>query len=165
MVTAGTYGKAPFFNGRQRLNLLQAHLFSLCSDHLVSLQAWAAFPNHYHFVARLERAANLRDLVRHLHSVTAREVNRLDGAAGRKVWFQYWDSRITFEKAYFARLRYVHENAVHHGIVGRATNYAWCSAGWFERKAKVAFQKTVLEFPIDQLKIPDEFRVEVDQLA
>jgi putative transposase len=152
MLTAGTYGKAPFFNGRQRLDLFQAHLFLLCSEYSVSLQAWAVFPNHYHFVARLERGAHLRDLVRHLHSATAREVNRLDEAAGRKVWFQYWDSRITFEKSYFARLRYVHQNAVHHGIVRRAANYAWSSAGWFERKAASAFRKTILEFPIDHGK-------------
>jgi putative transposase len=164
MVTAGTYGKEAFFKGRKRLDLLQTHLFSLCSEHSVSLQAWAVFPNHYHFVARFERAAYVRDLIRRLHSITAREANRLDRAAGRKVWFQYWDSRITFEESYFARLRYVHENAVHHGIVKRAVNYPWCSAGWFERKAKASFRKTILGFPCDRVEVPDQFQVNADQL-
>jgi putative transposase len=66
MVTDGTYatyGKQPFFGGRQRLDLLQTRLFSLCFDHSVSLQAWAVFPNHSHFVARFERAAYVRELV------------------------------------------------------------------------------------------------------
>ena len=164
MVTAGTYGKEPFFGTSGRLTFLQRQLILLCDEHSAALQAWAVFPNHYHYIARLEQPLNLRDLVRHLHSVTAREVNRLDGAAGRKVWFQYWDSQIFFQKSYFARLRYVHENPVRHGIVARAANYAWCSAGWFERKAEPGFRKTVLGFPCERLAIPDAFPVTASQI-
>jgi putative transposase len=164
MVTAGTYGKEPFFGTSGRLSFLQKQLFLLCEEHSATLQAWAVFPNHYHCIARLEQPLDLRDLVRHLHSVTARELNHLDGAVGRKVWFQYWDSQIFFQKSYFARLRYVHENPVRHGIVARAANYPWCSAGWFERKAEPGFRKTVLGFPCERLDIPDAFQVTAKQL-
>jgi putative transposase len=164
MVTAGTYGKEPFFGTSGRLSFLQKQLFLLCEEHSATLQALAVFPNHYHCIARLEQPLDLRDLVRHLHSVTARELNHLDGAVGRKVWFQYWDSQIFFQKSYFARLRYVHENPVRHGIVARAANYPWCSAGWFERKAEPGFRKTVLGFPCERLDIPDAFQVTAKQL-
>ena len=164
MVTAGTYGKEPFFGTSGRLSFLQRQLFLLCEEYSAKLQAWAVFPNHYHCIARLEQPLDLRDLVRHLHSVTARELNHLDGATGRKVWFQYWDSQIFFQKSYFARLRYVHENPVRHGIVARAANYPWCSAGWFERKAEPGFRKTVLRFPCERLDIPDAFPVTAEQL-
>jgi putative transposase len=163
MVTAGTYRKEPFFGTSGRLSFFQKQLLLLCEEHSAALQAWAVFPNHYHYIARLEQPSDLRDLVRHLHSVTAREVNRLDRAAGRKVWFQYWDSQIFFQKSYFARLRYVHENPVRHGIATRAANYAWCSAAWFERKAAPGFRKTVLEFPCEWLEIPDAFVVTARQ--
>lgn len=152
MVTAATYRKESFFGNSERLALLQKQLFLLCVEHSATLQAWAVFPNHYHYIARLEQPSHLRDLVRHLHSVTAREVNRPDGAAGRKVWFQYWESQIFFQKSYFARLRYVHQNPIRHGIVARAANYAWCSAAWFERKAEPGFRKTVLAFPCERLE-------------
>jgi len=164
MVTAGTYQKDPFFATSARLTFLQKQLFLLCAEHSAALQAWAVFPNHYHYIARLERPLDLRDLVRHLHSVTAREANRLDGAAGRKVWFQYWDSQILFQKSYCARLRYVHENPVRHGLVARATNYPWCSAGWFEKEATPGFRKTVLGFPCERLEIPDAFTVTTNQI-
>ncbi|MFZ0520735.1 MAG: transposase [Candidatus Acidiferrales bacterium] len=164
MVTAGTYRKEPFFGSSERLTFLQEQLFVLCAEHSTALQAWAIFPNHYHLIARLERPADLRVLVQHFHSVTARELNRLDGAPGRKIWFQYWDSQIFYQKSYFARLRYVHENAVRHGIVARAANYAWCSAGWFERKAIPGFRKTVLAFPCESLQVPDEFPVSAEQI-
>ncbi|MGA7853196.1 MAG: transposase [Candidatus Acidiferrales bacterium] len=163
MVTAGTYRKEPFFGNGTRLSILQRHLFALCTEYTAALQAWAIFPNHYHFVTQFENPSVLRGLVRRLYSATAQEVNRLDLAQGRKVWFQYWDSQITFQGSYFARLRYVHENAVHHGIVRRASNYPWCSAGWFERKATPGFRKTVSGFPCDKLEIPDTFQVDAGQ--
>lgn len=96
-----------------------------------------------------------------LHQSSARkdrpELNRLDDTPGRKVWFQYWDSPITFEKSYLARLNYVHRNAVHHGLVADPAAYKWCSAAWFERTAEHAFFRTVWEFPCDRLHVADDF--------
>jgi putative transposase len=164
MVTSGTYGKQPFFNSGQRLNLLQANLFDQASGCGAALQAWAIFPNHYHFIAAFEEPRKLRDLVRGLHSVTAKRINEMDGSAGRKIWFQYWESRITFERSYFSRLRYVHENAVHHGIARVARNYPWCSAAWFERTSSPGFRKTVLSFGCSRLPIPDDFAMSTEQV-
>jgi putative transposase len=92
--------------------------------------------------------------------MTAREANRMDDAEGRKVWYQYWDTHITSERSYFARLRYVHENAGRHGIVEVATAYPWCSAGWFEQRADSAFHRMVTSFPIDRVNVHDEFTPE-----
>jgi len=120
IVTAATYRKAPIFNSRERLTFLCAHLFELAAQYGWQLQAWAVFPNHYHFVALAPaKADNLRTFIRHLHSVTAIQVNKLDRAPGRKVWFQYWETHLTYEKSYYARLNYVHNNAVHDGVVRR----------------------------------------------
>lgn len=161
IVTSATYGKAPIFNSMRRLNLLRNRLFALCSENDWHLQAWAMFPNHYHFVAQSETAGSLSKLVRELHSLTSHAVNALDGCAGRRVWFQYWETQLTNQRSYFARLRYVHENAVHHGIVRRAANYPWCSASWFERTALPSFRKTVLSFPCDRVSVRDSFEVHV----
>jgi putative transposase len=165
IVTAATYRKAPIFQSRPRLDFLLRRFHSLAGEYEMGLQAWALFPNHYHFVAFLKDASCLPAFVRHFHSVTAAEVNCLDRTPGRKVWFQYWESRLTFEKSYFARLHYVHENPVHHGIARVASNYPWCSAGWFQRKASVAFQKMIFSFPCDRLIIPDSFPVEPSHFA
>jgi hypothetical protein len=40
------------------------------------------------------------------------------------VWFQSWDTQLTNEGSWLARLKYTHENAVHHGLVPQATHYA-----------------------------------------
>src|SRR5262245_42773847 len=73
-----------------------------------NLQAWAILNNHYHFIAQApENVMNLSKLIQQLHSITAIEINRWDNTTGRQVWFNYWDSCLTYEKSYLARLHYV----------------------------------------------------------
>ena len=160
IVTASTYQKAHVFRGSSRLSLLCDRLLDRCVESRWALQAWAVFPNHYHFVAIAEgEPKSLGQMLQRLHSETAKEVNRLDEAKGRRVWFQYWDTKLTYQRSYLARLRYVHENPVIHGVVQRAFEYRWGSARWFSQKAKPAFQKTVASFKTDRLNVYDEFDV------
>ena len=158
IVTASTYGKQHFFEGKERLALLQDALLALARRYGWRLQAWAVFSNHYHFVATTDHApANLPKFLGHLHTVTATGANRLDAQPGRKVWFQYWDTLITFERSYLARLNYVHNNPVKHGIVSVARSYPWCSAGWFERTADKSFFTVVTSFKTDRVNVTDDF--------
>ena len=158
MVTASTLHKAPLLNTPERLTLVQDLLFQMAEEFQWELQAWSILNNHYHFVALTAgSASNLRDLVNKLHSVSANRLNNLDNAPGRKVWFQYWDTHITFEKSYYPRLRYVHENPAHHKIVPVADQYQWCSARWFKREAGLPLIKKVQSFGIDRLNIIDDF--------
>jgi len=53
-----------------------------------------------------------------------------------------------------ARLNYVNQNPVRHGIVPVAENYKWCSASWFAENAPPAFAKAVKSFKIDHVSVP-----------
>jgi putative transposase len=162
MVTAGTYLKKPTFASPQRLEYPSDLLLELAEKHAWQLQAWAVFPNHYHFVALSPaRAASLASLSRHLHSLTTIQANRWDGTRGRKVWFQYWETSLTYPESYFARLSYVHRNAVHHRIVREASLYPWCSAGWFQRHATPSFYKRIMQMKIDRVNVEDEIEVDL----
>ena len=97
-----------------------------------------------------------------LHERTARWINGLDGAKGREVWHNFWDTRLTYERSYLARLNYVHQNAVKHGLVAVANQYPWCSAAWFERTARPAQVKTIYGFKTDSLKVNDAYDVDPD---
>lgn len=158
MVTAATLHKEPLFQTPERLDLLEERLLALALQYHWQLEAWAVFSNHYHFVGRsLLDAAPLKKLLTHLHADTAREINRLDGVSGRKVWFNFWDTRLTYERSYLARLNYVHQNAVKHGLVKVANQYRWCSAAWFEKTASPAAVKTIYGLKIDHLSIDDDY--------
>jgi putative transposase len=159
IVTAGTYRKEPLFRSRERLDFLLRQLFERATEHGAALQAWSVFPNHYHFVAIFSDPQEIRPMIRSLHSITARHINQADTTPGRRVWFQYWDSHISFQNSYYARLKYVHENPVHHRLVRHASNYSWGSAAWLERNSQSAFRNTISSFPCDRISISDEYEV------
>lgn len=111
MVTAGTYRRQLLFGTGKRRDLLLSKLFELAERYRWRLQAWAILSNHYHLIAMTEaKTESLSLLFRTLHAQTAVAVNREDGTPGRKVWFQYRDSHLTYPKSCFARLNYVHNN-------------------------------------------------------
>jgi len=158
MVTASTLYKQPIFNTREKLHMLQDTLFEAMRAYGWKLQAWAILINHYHFIARSpEQGTSLKRLIQRLHSQSARLVNTMDGTPGRRVWFQYWDTCLTYERSYYARLNYVHNNPVKHGLVSVAEKYPYCSAAWFKATAPETFRKKVASFPYDRVKIPDDF--------
>ena len=65
MVTAATYQKQPLFCSAKRLTLLCEQLLNLAPSHGWKREAWAVFPNHYHFVAMTEtKAETLPRLIR-----------------------------------------------------------------------------------------------------
>jgi putative transposase len=138
LITAGTYKRQLFFLGPERLDYLETRLLGLLKERDWRAEAWAVFPNHYHVVVQAGKTAQpLGALRKQRHVETARWVNALDGAKGRKVWFNYWDTR----------LAYVHQNPVKHGWVPEARHYRWCSAGWLELNASKAMVETLKAIP------------------
>jgi putative transposase len=73
------------------------------------------------------------------------------------VWFNYWDTALTYQRSYLARLNYVHQNAVKHGLVPVANQYRWCSAAWFEHTARPAQVRTIYGLKIDRIRLVDDF--------
>ena len=158
MVTSGTLYKEHLFADAARLTILEHDLLSLAKKYRWQLEAWAVFSNHYHFVGRRHgESESLKKLLTHLHANSARELNRLDERMGREVWFNFWDTKLTNERSYLARLNYVHQNPVKHGLASLANQYRWCSAAWFERTVSPAMVKTIYSFKTDRLKIHDDF--------
>lgn len=156
MVTAATYTKRRLLQAPDRLTLVRDALFGLAEELGWLLQAWAILPDHYHFIAvSPEHSETLRALIKRLHASTAKAINEGDRAPGRRVWFQYWDSHLTYERSYSARLNYVHQNPVRHRIVRQAETYPWCSAAWFARTASPAFYRRIRSMPTDRLSILD----------
>ncbi len=151
------------FKGRDRLSVLHRELLGVAAEAGWQLEAWAVFSNHYHFVGRspptARTAESLSQMLGRLHEKTAKWVNRLDNVVRRKVWHNYWDTRLTYERSYLARLNYVHQNPVKHGLVPVANQYPWCSARWFERTGTEAQVRTVYGFPTDRVMVQDEYSV------
>lgn len=162
-VTASTLHKEHHFRGTDRLGVLHRGLLTVARDFGWTLEAWAVFSNHYHFIAHSPAdssdATSLATMLKLLHSKTASWLNRLEDEPGRKVWFNYWETRLTHQRSYLARLNYVHQNAVKHGLVAVANQYPWCSAAWFERSSSPAKVRSIYRFKTDRLNVVDDFEV------
>ena len=157
-VTASTYRKHRSFEGAGRLDLLTKLLHGTLAEGSWRADAWAVFPNHYHLIIRSSVSSRpLSKVLGKVHMLSSKEINREDGVEGRKIWFNYRDTHLTFENSHLARLHYVIHNPVHHGLVRCAAQYPWCSAAWFERNSSPAFRETVRSFPLDRLQIEDDF--------
>jgi len=163
-VTASTYRQQHHFGDGKRLRVLHRGLLTVARQFGWQLEAWAVFSNHYHFVGhsppQAPDAASLSDMLSLLHVKTAGWVNRLDRTPGRQVWFNFRETRLTHQRSYLARLNYVHQNAVKHGLVPVANQYPWCSAAWFERTTSPAIVKSIFRFKWDRISVQDDFEVQ-----
>lgn len=158
MVTTGTLYKQPLFKASANRDLIERMMLSMSKQFGWQLEAWVVLANHHHFIARgHQESADLREFLQQWHYDSARALNEMEGKPGRKVWYEFWDTRLTSQYSYLARLNYVHQNAVRHGLVAVANQYRWCSAAWFERTASPAQVKTIYSFKADKLKIRDDF--------
>jgi len=157
-VTAGTLHRQRLFNTPAKLDLIEQMLLSLAKRCVWHLEAWAVLINHYHFVARGQPDSKpMGEFLQELHSCSAIALNRMEATPDRTVWYNFRDTRLTHQYSYLARLNYVHQNAVKHGLVPVANQYPWCSAAWFERTASRAQIKTIYSFKTDRVTVEDDY--------
>lgn len=158
MVTGAILHNQPILNEDRKKQLILDILLDRSKYLGWHLEAWAILNNHYHFISKApDNAGTLSKLIRQVHSVTAIELNRLDHTPGRQVWYNYWDTCLTYEKSFLARIHYVHVNPVKHALVENPIDYPFCSYRWFIEQGSEELKKQVFNQPIDRHKIFDDF--------
>ncbi len=161
-VTARTSSRQHLLSTEERRDWFQETLVDLIKHYGWRLEAWAVLSNHYHFIGHSpsrdnSAAASLTQVIRHLHSLSTREFNRLDQQTGRtRLWQNFRETHLTHQRSYLARLHYVHQNAVHHKLVTVGSHWKWCSAAAFKEAVSPAWVKTITSFHYDQIALEDE---------
>ncbi len=102
-------------------------------------------------------AGSLHMLIRSIHSITAKEFNRLDRSPGRRVWQNYWDTCLTDEASFLARMHYICMNPVRHGLTHDPDECPFCSYSSLPECGSSEFIGRVLGAPIDQVAVRDDF--------
>jgi putative transposase len=157
-VTARTYERRHWLHTPERRDWFLQMLFDGMAECGWKLEAWAVLSNHYHFVAHSPAgdATTLSPMIKKLHSLATKRLNREDETPGRsRLWQNYFEKHLTTQEGYLARLNYVHQNPKHHGLVPLASHWKWCSAHAFKQEVTTAWLKTVMSFKFDLIAKED----------
>ena len=133
IISAATLGHAPFLASEQAKALVRDKLKGLVVTFGIHLRAWVILDNHYHLLLKTSRGKDLSRFFGQLHGSTSHQINLLDGAAGRHVWHNYWDTCIRDDVGFWTRFNYVHYNPVKHGYVRDAEGWAFSSYRYYLR--------------------------------
>ena len=160
-VTARTRDKRHLLAEDDMKDWFEAKLFELCAEFGWQLEAWCVLSNHYHLVAHsppgVDGAESLSAMIQKLHSLTTKELNRRENKPGRtRLWQNFRETHLTFQRSYLARLNYVHQNAAHHGLVQVGSDWKWCSAKKFKESVTPAWLKTIVSFKYDEIATEDD---------
>ncbi len=98
-----------------------------CLKHY-DLHAWVAMPNHIHLL--VSATVPFPQLLKSLKGITARRCYAFLGLTGVPFWQEESYDHIVRDGDEFDRIRrYIEENPVRAGLVRRASEYRWSSAG------------------------------------
>jgi putative transposase len=157
-VTARTTAQRHLLHTPERRSWFEQLLFDIFAEKGWQLEAWAVLSNHYHVVAHSPQgnAESLGPMLQRLHSQTTKRLNEEDRTPGRtRLWQNFRETHLTFQRSYLARLNYTHQNPKHHGLVPLASQWQWCSAAAFKRSATAAWVKTIASFAYDEIAAED----------
>lgn len=157
-ITSSVVNKEHIFATDAHFTIWVKAFTELITEFHAQLAAWVILANHYHFLFLPQHGLDLGRFMKRLNGRTARELNLLDNAKGRAVWYSYWDTCIRGERDFWTRFNYIHYNPVKHEYVQRMEDWRYSSyeqytsdpdADWL----KAGFQ----EFPVLNLFEDDIF--------
>jgi putative transposase len=132
MLTASTYQSENIISTPERKTEWRDAFLKAAEIYQWKAIAWVVLHNHYHsLVESPNNPSSPTEFVGSYHKFTARKWNAEDEDSGRQVWWNYWDTCIRSEQAYFNRLRYIFWNPVKHGLAAKPDEYPFSSYSGF----------------------------------
>ena len=159
MITASTYQKRPHIHSDERKTQWTKALRFVLDKEGWLLVAGVVLSNHYHLLLRAPDtgAQRLSAMIASLHRFTARQWNAADHTPGRSVWWNYWDTCLTNEASYFARVNYIHYNPVKHGLVSRPELYPFSTYRMWLESWEPQLRHIEQGYPFDVVSAYDDF--------
>src|SRR5687767_1915634 len=132
LVTTTTIGRKPWFSDFELARRAARTLTAARWWTDATLLCWTLMPDHLHAIIELGANESLGELVRHLKSASATEVNRGRCAIG-SVWASgFHDHALRHEQDLIGVARYVVANPVRAGLVSKVADYPFWDAVWLK---------------------------------
>jgi len=149
-LTFSCFHKYPFLTDRT-CHWLAAEIQQARQELQYLLWAYVFMPDHVHLIVLpQERVYNESDFLKRIKEPVSRQavaflkqespdwLERISVPHGQKTEHHFWqpgrghDRNIEQSRTLLNMIDYVHENPVRRGLVQRARDWKWSSAGWFE---------------------------------
>ena len=157
--TGATYEKKHYIKTNAAKIKVMEYMFKSFQHFGWRIEDWIILNNHYHIMANApENAQTLGQVINNFHKFSALWIkkNELPNIDPEHVLYNYWDTCITYEGSYFARINYLWFNSVKHGYVEKAED--WKFGSFYERAQNWENIKGIVEqYPFDELNIYDDF--------
>jgi putative transposase len=123
------------------------------------IEDWVLLDNHYHVLAEApDQAVTLSKAINHFHKFSALWIKRHLGTRndGERIWYNYYDTCITYERSYFTRINYIWFNPVKHGYVLDPADYRFGSY-YYRKQNGESLEENIVAYPWDKVEIKDDF--------
>ncbi len=159
-VTSSTYNRKRIFINDESKSQLLEYIKKSTEYCGWKLEDWVILDNHFHLMLEAnERPGDLSKIIGNIHRFSAIWIkkNLIKFSTFEKIWYNYWDTCITYEKSYFARLNYIWFNPVKHRYVENPEN--WIHGSYYYRalNEKGYLSKIYKDYPFDKLNIEEDY--------
>jgi putative transposase len=149
LVTGTCFEHRPILNSLERLLWFETQFLQAFAQQEVPCAAWCVLPNHYHALVQIMDMKLFAKMIGELHGRTSFELNGLDNARGRQVWYNYQDRCMRSEGHFYTSMNYVHNNPVKHGYVKKWQEWPFSSVhGYLETVGRDWLLDLWLRYPV-----------------
>ncbi|MBC8479133.1 MAG: transposase [FCB group bacterium] len=165
IISASTYKRIPLLRDDRAKDRLLDSLSIEFPKYEWTIEDWVILDDHYHLMADAPmNAGSLADIMREVHRFTALWINKnvrpepVDfGRNARRVFQNYWDTCITYERSYFARINYIWFNPVKHGYVESPEEWKYGSYFYRFKDEYAEMQKQIKKYPFNSIRVKGDF--------
>lgn len=159
-ITGSTYKRVSYLKSDEAKWQLIISIQKAFKQYHWELEDWVILDNHYHLMGNApDEVETLSKIINDVHKFNALWIkkNISESAGVKKIWYNYWDTCITYETSYFARLNYIWYNPVKHGYIDNPEDWELGSYHQRIREVEDGIERIKREYPWDKLNLKDDF--------
>lgn len=159
-ITGATYQRKHFLiNDESKIALINSIIKGFTDKNWV-VEDWVILNNHYHLMVNSSKDTSqlnkiIKDILRFNSLWIKKNFSKFKNE--EVLWYNYWDTCITYESSYYSRLNYIWYNPVKHNYVRNPED--WTHGSFYfrikEEGEKVNFIHE--KYPCDKLKLYDNY--------
>jgi len=147
-ITVRTIGGMWFLQPNKYKQILLEKIKEKTDKFNFPLLAYVILNNHYHLMAKVEKAITLPKFIKELNGASSLAINTAENVVGRKIWWNYFDHIIRDEADFFKHLNYIHQNPIKHGL-SKNFDFKFSSYNsWVKKKGLDYLNQSFEKYPI-----------------